>query len=68
MAKENNVRNKANSQINKGAITSEAIDGFTLKRMYPERFLAEIVDTEGYIEVSRNKWKKKDGDERQYPL
>lgn len=68
MAKENNVRNKANTQINKGVIASAAIDTLTLKRMHPNRFLSEIVETEGYVEVSRNKWKKRSENGEQYPL
>lgn len=68
MAKENNVRNKSNTQINKGTIISEAIDTLTLKRMHPKRHLAEIVETEGYIEVSRNKWEKRSKNGEQYPL
>lgn len=68
MAKDNNVRNKANAQINKGAITSEVIDLVTLKRMYPKRFKDEIMDTEGYIEESFNKFRKKNVNGEQYPL
>ena len=44
------VRKIVEAQIEQKTITSSAVDFATLKRMYPKRFLSEIVKTEGYIQ------------------
>lgn len=59
MAKQNKTRKKADDNIRQGAIINNSVDLATLKRIYPKRFLADIVEKEGYVEVSRGKWQKK---------
>jgi hypothetical protein len=48
---------KVEKQVHDKQIMTAAIDFTTLKRMYPKRFLAEILATEGYVEDG-NKYKK----------
>jgi len=64
MAKKTNVtRKKADEQIQQGAVLNSSVDLLTLKRMYPKRFLADILDKEGYEQVAYGKFKKKKADE-----
>lgn len=57
--KSNQTRQKAEENIIQGAVASNVVDLLTLKRMYPKRFIADIVREEGYEEVSYNKYRKK---------
>ena len=52
------VRKEVEKKIEQKQIISGAVDFATLKRMYPKRFIAEIVETEGYTQQG-NKYIKK---------
>lgn len=60
MAKQNKTRSKVEENMFKEAVTSNAIDLITLKRMYPKRFLADIMKEEGYMKAGNKYVKQSD--------
>lgn len=61
MAKQNKTRSKVEENMFKEAVTSNAVDLITLKRMYPKRFLADIMKEEGYMKAG-NKYVKQNNE------
>ena len=51
------IRQQVDKQIENRQIMTSAIDLSTLKRMYPKRFLDDILQNEGYVKEG-NKYKK----------
>ena len=43
------LRKTIEKQVEQKQVLTSSIDYMTLKRMYPKRFLNEILETEGYV-------------------
>jgi hypothetical protein len=52
------LRKKVSDAVENKAVMNNAIDLLTLKRMYPKRFLSDILKEEGYTQTSINIFSK----------